>query len=51
MLRQSLRSLGVDPLPLLDAAGIAPTVRAEEVPVAGFVALAQALASVAPAGA
>ena len=33
MLRQSLRSLGVEPLPLLDAA----------VPVAGFVALAQAL--------
>ncbi len=45
MLRQSLRTLGVDPLPLLDAAGIAPTARAEEVPVAGFVDLARALAS------
>ena len=43
MLRQSLRSLGVEPLPLLDAAGIVPTERAEDVPVAGFVALAQAL--------
>jgi len=42
MLRQSLKSLG-DPLPLLEAAGIAPTDRAEQVPVAGFVALAQAL--------
>ena len=45
MLRQSLRTLGVDPLPLLDAAGIAPTARAEDIPVAGFVALAQALDS------
>jgi 16S rRNA (adenine1518-N6/adenine1519-N6)-dimethyltransferase len=42
MLRQSLRSLGVDPLPLLEAAGIAPTQRAEEIDVAGFVALANA---------
>jgi 16S rRNA (adenine1518-N6/adenine1519-N6)-dimethyltransferase len=46
MLRQSLRALGVDPLPLLAAAGIEPTQRAEEVPVAGFVALANALAKV-----
>jgi 16S rRNA (adenine1518-N6/adenine1519-N6)-dimethyltransferase len=46
MLRQSLRSLGTDPLPLLAAAGIEPTERAEEVPVAGFVALANALAKV-----
>jgi 16S rRNA (adenine1518-N6/adenine1519-N6)-dimethyltransferase len=44
MLRQSLRTLRVDPVPLLESAGIAPTARAEEVPVAGFVALAQALA-------
>jgi 16S rRNA (adenine1518-N6/adenine1519-N6)-dimethyltransferase len=44
MLRQSLRSLGVDPLPLLAEAGIEPTSRAEEVPVAGFVALANAFA-------
>jgi 16S rRNA (adenine1518-N6/adenine1519-N6)-dimethyltransferase len=42
MLRQSLKSLGADPLPLLTAAGIAPTARAEEIPVAGFVALADA---------
>jgi 16S rRNA (adenine1518-N6/adenine1519-N6)-dimethyltransferase len=43
MLRQSLRSLGHDPLPLLAAAGIAPTARAEEIPVEGFVALTRAL--------
>ncbi|MCW5695376.1 MAG: 16S rRNA (adenine(1518)-N(6)/adenine(1519)-N(6))-dimethyltransferase RsmA [Bauldia sp.] len=43
MLRQSLRSLGVDPLPLLAAAGIAETKRAEEIDIAGFVALANAL--------
>ena len=43
MLRQSLKSLGVDPMPLLEAAGIAPTARAEEIPVEGFVALARAL--------
>jgi 16S rRNA (adenine1518-N6/adenine1519-N6)-dimethyltransferase len=42
MLRQSLKSLVPDPLPLLDKAGIVPTARAEEVPVAGFVALANA---------
>ena len=43
MLRQSLKGLGVEPATLLDAAGIAGTARAEEVPVAGFVALANAL--------
>ena len=43
MLRQSLKSLGPDPLPLLAAAGIEPTARAEEIPVEGFVALARAL--------
>jgi 16S rRNA (adenine1518-N6/adenine1519-N6)-dimethyltransferase len=43
MLRQSLRSLGVDPTKLLAEAGIAETGRAEEVDVAGFVALANAL--------
>ncbi|MFC7398892.1 16S rRNA (adenine(1518)-N(6)/adenine(1519)-N(6))-dimethyltransferase RsmA [Chelatococcus sp. GCM10030263] len=42
MLRQSLRSLVPDPLPLLDAAGILPTARAEEIPVSGFIALARA---------
>jgi 16S rRNA (adenine1518-N6/adenine1519-N6)-dimethyltransferase len=44
MLRQSLRSLGRDPLPLLAAAGIEPTARAEDIPVDGFVRLARALA-------
>jgi 16S rRNA (adenine1518-N6/adenine1519-N6)-dimethyltransferase len=42
MLRQSLKSLGCEPLPLLAAAGIEPTARAEEVPVERFVALANA---------
>ena len=42
MLRQSLKSLGVDPLPLLGAAGIEPTARAEEISIEGFVALAKA---------
>jgi 16S rRNA (adenine1518-N6/adenine1519-N6)-dimethyltransferase len=44
MLRQSLRALGQelgrDPQPILAAAGIDPTARAEEISVAGFVALA-----------
>jgi len=44
MLRQSLKSLGGDPLDLLGAAGIAPTARAEDIPVDGFVALARVLA-------
>ena len=43
MLRQSLRSLGTDPSALLAAAHLEPTWRAEDIPVAGFVALAQAL--------
>jgi 16S rRNA (adenine1518-N6/adenine1519-N6)-dimethyltransferase len=43
MLRQSLRTLGPDPLPLLVAAGLSPTARAEDIPVEGFVALARAL--------
>jgi 16S rRNA (adenine1518-N6/adenine1519-N6)-dimethyltransferase len=43
MLRQSLKSLGPDPLRLIAAAGLAPTARAEDVPVAGFAALARAL--------
>jgi 16S rRNA (adenine1518-N6/adenine1519-N6)-dimethyltransferase len=42
MLRQSLKSLGTDPLPLLGAAGLPPTARAEDIPVEGFVALARA---------
>lgn len=43
MLRQSLKSLGGDPLALLAGADIDPTARAEDIPVAGFVALANAL--------
>ncbi len=42
MLRQSLRALAPDPQPLLAAAGIDPTARAEEIAVEGFVALANA---------
>jgi 16S rRNA (adenine1518-N6/adenine1519-N6)-dimethyltransferase len=41
MLRQSLKSLGVDTSTLLAGAGIAPTARAEEIDVAGFVDLAR----------
>jgi 16S rRNA (adenine1518-N6/adenine1519-N6)-dimethyltransferase len=44
MLRQSLRSLGRAPLPLLAATDIEPTARAEDIPVEGFVALARAVA-------
>ena len=43
MLRQSLKALVPQPGPALAAAGLAETARAEEVPVAGFVALANAL--------
>jgi 16S rRNA (adenine1518-N6/adenine1519-N6)-dimethyltransferase len=48
MLRQSLKSLGADPLALLAEAGIAETRRAEEIDVAGFVALANAWRRHAP---
>jgi 16S rRNA (adenine1518-N6/adenine1519-N6)-dimethyltransferase len=41
MLRSSLRSLWPDPEPMLEAAGIEPTERAEQVPVAGFLKLAE----------
>jgi 16S rRNA (adenine1518-N6/adenine1519-N6)-dimethyltransferase len=40
MLRQSLKSLGVNTGALLSEAGIVPTARAEEIPVVGFVRLA-----------
>jgi 16S rRNA (adenine1518-N6/adenine1519-N6)-dimethyltransferase len=43
MLRQSLRTLHRDPEGLLAAAAIDPTLRPEDVPVAGFVALSRAL--------
>jgi 16S rRNA (adenine1518-N6/adenine1519-N6)-dimethyltransferase len=46
MLRQSLKGFaaarGLDPLALIAAGGLEPTMRAEEVDVAGFVALARA---------
>ena len=45
MLRQSLRSLGGDTSALIAAAGLDPTARAEDISVAGFVALAQAVAA------
>ena len=48
MLRASLRTLAADPVALLAQAGVAPTKRAEEIDVAGFVALAHALAKVEP---
>jgi len=44
MLRQSLKTLGVDAAALLAGAGIEPTARAEEIPVEGFVALARTFA-------
>ena len=40
MLRQSLRTLIADPLPLLEAAGVAPEQRAEQLDVATFARLA-----------
>lgn len=43
MLRQSLKAVLSDPLPVIEAAGLAPTARAEEIPVSGFVGLANAL--------
>ncbi|MBR0870925.1 16S rRNA (adenine(1518)-N(6)/adenine(1519)-N(6))-dimethyltransferase RsmA [Bradyrhizobium tropiciagri] len=46
MLRQSLKSLSVDPARLAEAAGIDATRRAETVPVAGFVAMARELADI-----
>jgi len=46
MLRQSLKTLGTNPLPLLAQAGIEPTARAEDIPVEGFVALARAFENV-----
>ena len=45
MLRQSLKSLGVDAATLLSEAAIEPTARAEEIDVAGFAGLANALAA------
>jgi len=50
MLRQSLKSLGVDAPALLTAADIDPTARAEDIPIEGFVGLARALATMPRAG-
>ncbi len=44
MLRQSLKAVMPEPLPMIEAAGLPPTARAEEIPVQGFVALANAMA-------
>jgi 16S rRNA (adenine1518-N6/adenine1519-N6)-dimethyltransferase len=46
MLRQSLKSLGVDPQHLAAAAGIDLTRRAETVPIEGFVAMARELSNI-----
>jgi 16S rRNA (adenine1518-N6/adenine1519-N6)-dimethyltransferase len=43
MLRQSLKQLGVDPVPLIEKAGLDPTARAEDIGIDGFVALARGL--------
>jgi 16S rRNA (adenine1518-N6/adenine1519-N6)-dimethyltransferase len=43
MLRASLKSLGIDPIPLLEKAGIDPTARAEDIGTEGFVALARGI--------
>jgi 16S rRNA (adenine1518-N6/adenine1519-N6)-dimethyltransferase len=49
MLRSSLKTLGVPVEPLLAAAGIAGTARAEELSVAQFCALGRALEASCPA--
>ncbi len=46
MLRGSLKSLVPEPEPLIEAAGLPPTARAEEIDVAGFCRLALALARI-----
>jgi 16S rRNA (adenine1518-N6/adenine1519-N6)-dimethyltransferase len=48
MLRQSLKSLGVDPALLAAAAEVDLTRRAETVPVGGFVAMARELINIRP---
>jgi len=45
MLRQSLKPVLAEPTRIIEAAGLSPTARAEEVPVSGFVRLANALAA------
>jgi 16S rRNA (adenine1518-N6/adenine1519-N6)-dimethyltransferase len=46
MLRQSLKSLSVDPARLAAAADVDATRRAETVPVSGFVAMARELTDI-----
>ncbi len=46
MLRQSLKSLSVDPARLAAAASVDPTRRAETIPVSGFVAMARELVDI-----
>jgi 16S rRNA (adenine1518-N6/adenine1519-N6)-dimethyltransferase len=46
MLRQSLKSLSVDPARLAAAANVDPTRRAETIPVSGFVAMARELVDI-----
>ena len=46
MLRQSLKSLSVDPARLAAAADVDPTWRAETIPVSGFVAMARELTDI-----
>lgn len=46
MLRQSLKSLSVDPARLADAAHVDVTRRAETIPVSGFVAMARELTNI-----
>jgi 16S rRNA (adenine1518-N6/adenine1519-N6)-dimethyltransferase len=46
MLRQSLKSLAVDPARLAVAAQVDPTRRAETIPVSGFVAMARELSNI-----
>jgi len=46
MLRSSLRSLWPEPEPILQRAGIEPTLRAEQVPVASFLKLAEVAAGI-----
>jgi 16S rRNA (adenine1518-N6/adenine1519-N6)-dimethyltransferase len=46
MLRQSLKSLAVDPARLSAAADVDPTRRAETVPISGFVAMARELTTI-----
>ena len=43
MLRQSLKSIAPDPAEIIQAAGLEETIRAENIPVEGYVALANAL--------